>query len=166
MTDRADLEAVALRAKHKSASKRALDLAPHLAEAHASRGLAVSLTGRFEDAARIFLLAPDWVGRELLGATWSNTSAVLWPMVLGQLAGNLAHGTSAAFVGMDRAKVSMGLEALFGAPSLIGGVGGAMLHGAVGAAWGFAIPFWLLLPVWWAVLLREIKRITAAPSET
>ncbi|HMA20616.1 MAG TPA: protein kinase, partial [Gemmatimonadaceae bacterium] len=34
----------------ESASKRALELAPQLAEAHASRGLAVSLTGKFEEA--------------------------------------------------------------------------------------------------------------------
>src|SRR5688500_4782461 len=38
----------------ESASKRALDLAPHLAEAHASRGLAVSLTGQFELAEKEF----------------------------------------------------------------------------------------------------------------
>ena len=38
----------------ESASKRALELAPHLAEAHASRGLAVSLTGQFADAEREF----------------------------------------------------------------------------------------------------------------
>ena len=37
-----------------TASKRALDLAPQLAEAHASRGLAVSLTGQFELAEREF----------------------------------------------------------------------------------------------------------------
>jgi serine/threonine protein kinase/Flp pilus assembly protein TadD len=40
--------------KAESASKRALELAPHLAEAHASRGLAVSLTGKFEEAEREF----------------------------------------------------------------------------------------------------------------
>jgi serine/threonine protein kinase/Tfp pilus assembly protein PilF len=34
----------------EAASKRALELAPHLAEAHASRGLAVSLKGQFEEA--------------------------------------------------------------------------------------------------------------------
>jgi Flp pilus assembly protein TadD len=33
-----------------AASRRALELAPSLAEAHASRGLAVSLSGRFEEA--------------------------------------------------------------------------------------------------------------------
>jgi serine/threonine protein kinase/tetratricopeptide (TPR) repeat protein len=38
----------------ESASKRALELAPQLAEAHASRGLAVSLTGKFEEAEREF----------------------------------------------------------------------------------------------------------------
>jgi serine/threonine protein kinase/Flp pilus assembly protein TadD len=40
--------------KADSASRRALDLAPHLAEAHASRGLAVSLTGKFDEAEREF----------------------------------------------------------------------------------------------------------------
>jgi serine/threonine protein kinase/Tfp pilus assembly protein PilF len=40
--------------KAESASRRALDLAPHLAEAHASRGLAVSLTGQFDEAEKEF----------------------------------------------------------------------------------------------------------------
>jgi tetratricopeptide (TPR) repeat protein len=38
----------------EAASKRALELAPQLAEAHASRGLAVSLTGKFEEAEKEF----------------------------------------------------------------------------------------------------------------
>lgn len=37
-----------------SASQRALELSPHLAEAHASRGLAVSLTGQFDAAEKEF----------------------------------------------------------------------------------------------------------------
>ena len=40
-----------------AASLRALELAPALAEAHASRGLAVSLSGRFEEADREFEMA-------------------------------------------------------------------------------------------------------------
>ncbi|MEO8194664.1 MAG: protein kinase [Gemmatimonadales bacterium] len=40
--------------KAESASRRALDLAPQLAESHASRGLAVSLTGKFEEAEQEF----------------------------------------------------------------------------------------------------------------
>ncbi|MEO5903445.1 MAG: protein kinase [Gemmatimonadaceae bacterium] len=38
----------------EAASKRALELAPHLAEAHASRGVAVSLTGQFDEAEKEF----------------------------------------------------------------------------------------------------------------
>jgi TolB-like protein/Flp pilus assembly protein TadD/tRNA A-37 threonylcarbamoyl transferase component Bud32 len=41
-------------AEAESASRRALDLAPDLAEAHASRGLALSLRGNYDDAAREF----------------------------------------------------------------------------------------------------------------
>jgi serine/threonine protein kinase/Flp pilus assembly protein TadD len=41
----------------EAASRRALELAPHLAEAHASRGLAVSLTGNFEEAEQEFQTA-------------------------------------------------------------------------------------------------------------
>ncbi len=40
-----------------SASRRALELAPSLAEAHASRGLAVSLSGRFDEADTEFEMA-------------------------------------------------------------------------------------------------------------
>jgi Flp pilus assembly protein TadD len=40
-----------------AASRRALELAPSLAEAHASRGLAVSLSGRFEEANTEFEMA-------------------------------------------------------------------------------------------------------------
>jgi hypothetical protein len=65
---------------------------------------------------------------------------------------------------MDRAKVSLTLESLFGPLTLIGGVGGVLIGGAVGAAWGFAAPFWILLPVWWLVLRREARRITTAPD--
>ncbi len=38
----------------EAASRRALELAPQLAEAHAARGLAVSLTGQFDEAEREF----------------------------------------------------------------------------------------------------------------
>jgi O-antigen/teichoic acid export membrane protein len=106
----------------------------------------------------LFLIAPDGVGRALLGDTWEGTRSVLWPMILGQLGGNLAHGTTAALIGMDRAKVSLTLSAVFGPLTVIGGVVGVTLGGAEGAAWGFAAPFWLLLPFWWLMLRREVRR--------
>ena len=47
----------ALLDKGEAASKRALELAPELAEAHASRGLAVSLSNRFDEAEEEFKTA-------------------------------------------------------------------------------------------------------------
>lgn len=112
----------------------------------------------------LFLLAPESVGRALLGDTWPGTSAILWPMILGQLGGNLAHGASAALIGMDRAKVSLSLQAVFAPLTFVGGVGGALLAGAEGAAWGFAIPFWILLPFWWIRLHQQARRLDRARS--
>ncbi len=61
-----------------TASQKALDLAPELAEAHVARGLAVSLSKRFDEAEREFDLAMKldpklfeaawWYGRALLSA--------------------------------------------------------------------------------------------------
>jgi len=109
----------------------------------------------------LFLLAPDSVGRALLGDTWPGTSAILWPMILGQLGGNLAHG-AAALIGMDRAKVSLSLQAVFAPLTFVGGIGGAFLAGAEGAAWGFAAPFWILLPFWWLRLHQQARRLDRA----
>ncbi len=73
--------------KADAASRRALDLAPQLAEAHASRGMAVHLTGRFAEAEQEFeeamklnpksFEAAYFYGRACL-AQGKNEEAVKW----------------------------------------------------------------------------------------
>lgn len=109
-----------------------------------------------------FLLAPDSVGRALLGDTWVGTSAILWPMILGQLGGNLAHGPAAALIGMDRAKVSLSLQAAFAVLTFVGAIGGVLVAGAEGAAWGFAAPSWILLGFWWLKLHQQARQFGGA----
>jgi O-antigen/teichoic acid export membrane protein len=108
----------------------------------------------------LFLIAPDSVGRTLLGNSWIGTSAILLPMVLGQLGGNLAHGAAAALIAMDRAKVSLSLQMTFAPLTLLGGIGGVFVAGAEGAAWGLAAPFWILLPFWWMKLRQQARQLT------
>ena len=110
----------------------------------------------------LFLIAPDSVGRALLGDTWDETSAILWPLILGQLGGNLSHGAATALIAMDRAKVSLSLQVVFAPLTLVGGIGGVVLAGAEGAAWGFAAPFWLLLPFWWLKLRQQARGLVKA----
>ncbi len=79
-----------------SASKRALELSPHLAEAHASRGLAVSLTGQFDvaekefqeamrldpksfEAAYFYGRACNAVGKFAEGAKWFERAVTVRP---------------------------------------------------------------------------------------
>ena len=65
-----------------------------------------------------------------------------------------------ALIAMDRAKVTLSLQAVFAPLTLVGGIGGVVIAGAEGAAWGFAAPFWILLPFWWLRLRQQARGLT------
>jgi len=50
------------------------------------------------------------------------------------------------------------------------GVGGVFLGDAEGAAWGFALALWAVVPAWWVLLSREargtVSREAARPPMT
>ena len=104
-----------------------------------------------------WVLAPDALGRFLLGATWSGTDAVLLPTVLGQVAAALAIGPAAMLNALQRPRVTFGVHLVEGPLIVLGGVGGVLLGGAVGAAWGFAAVFWVVLPILWARFRHELR---------
>lgn len=109
----------------------------------------------------IFVVAPDAVGRALLGDTWPSVSEILWPTIIGQLGATLPHGPSCVLIAMDRARASLMLNIVYAPLIFIGGVGGVLLGGAYGAAWGFAAAFWVMVPLWWLRLLREVRHVAA-----
>jgi O-antigen/teichoic acid export membrane protein len=114
----------------------------------------------------IFLLAPDVVGAALLGATWPGTSAVLLAMVLGQLGQAIALGPSLMLLAMDRAPVAFAISAIEAVLALSGGVGGVLLAGAQGAAWGFTIAFWAVAPLSWIFFCAQAtwRSVSVPPS--
>ena len=63
---------------------------------------------------------------------------------------------------IDRARVTFGVHVVEAALTVTAGIGGALLAGAAGAAWGFAIAFWVVLPVLWWRFARELGRADAA----
>ena len=98
----------------------------------------------------IFVLAPGAVGGFLLGETWPQVSAILVPTVIGQVGAALSVGPAAMLYAMDRASVTFGIHAVEAALTVTGGLAGAVVAGAYGAACGFGAAFWLVLPVlWW-----------------
>jgi O-antigen/teichoic acid export membrane protein len=106
----------------------------------------------------IFVLAPDWLGYQLLGATWPGARDILWVTIIANFALSLSTGPYTMLFAMDRAKVTMVVHTLFAPLVLILGVGGAALDGARGATAGFALAYLVAAPLWWRQLRREVGR--------
>ena len=115
----------------------------------------------------IFLFLPDPIGRALLGATWPATQDVLIASIVQQAGAAIAIGPATMLYAMDRAKVTMSIHAVLSPLFLICGISGVLLGGAEGAAWGFAVAFWSVVPAWWIRALREARSVAAsnAPPE-
>ena len=109
----------------------------------------------------VFLLAPDVVGRTLLGETWDGVRAVLVPAVIGQALLAAGLGPATMLRAMDRASVTFWRHAAMSPLILAGGVGGVLLDGARGALWGFALAYAVGQPLWWFLLRREARAFVA-----
>lgn len=111
----------------------------------------------------VFVLLPDAAGRALLGDTWPGVDQVLGASIVMQAGAALSLGPSVLLYAMDRAPVTFRIHAAL-APLLgIGSIGGVLLAGAEGAAWGMAVAFWAVLPSWWLRLHREVAVLSRAP---
>lgn len=110
----------------------------------------------------MFLFVPDVVGEALLGATWAQTERVLLALVVYQAGSAIAMGPATMLYAMDRARVTLSIHAVLAPLMFLGGIGGVVLGGAEGAAWGFATAMWLVVPAWWFRMYREGRKL--APS--
>lgn len=109
----------------------------------------------------LFLVLPDAVGESLLGDSWAGTESVLLASIVGQAGAAIAIGPATMLYAMDRAKVTVRIHAVLAVLTLGLGVGGVFAGGAQGAAWGFALAFWLVVPAWWVLLRREARATVA-----
>jgi O-antigen/teichoic acid export membrane protein len=107
----------------------------------------------------LFLVLPDAVGGALLGDSWPNTKSILVASIVGQAGAAIVIGPSTMLYAMDRARVTVRVHAVLAALILGCGVGGVFLGGAEGAAWGFALAFWSLVPAWWLLVHREARGV-------
>ncbi|SDS59258.1 Membrane protein involved in the export of O-antigen and teichoic acid [Nocardioides scoriae] len=113
----------------------------------------------------LFLLVPDAWGRELLGDTWATTSQILVASIVQQAGAAIALGPAVALYAMDRARVTLSIHAVLAPLMFLGGVGGVVVGGAQGAAWGFALAYWSVAPVWWVRVRREARRLAGASAQ-
>lgn len=106
----------------------------------------------------LFVLLPAAAGQALLGDTWAGTDTVLVASVVGQAGAAIAIGPATMLYAMNRAAVTMRIHTAQAPLFVVFGVGGVLLAGAPGAAWGMAAAFWVVVPAWWAGVRREARR--------
>jgi O-antigen/teichoic acid export membrane protein len=106
-----------------------------------------------------FLLAPDALGRALLGDTWDGVSEILFASVVGNALLASGIGPATMLQAMDRARMTLVLSAVECGLAFVAGVVGIVLWDVQGAVWGFAAAYAVMSPFWWFRLRREVRRL-------
>lgn len=105
----------------------------------------------------LLLLLPNAVGEALLSETWTPARPVVLPLTVSMAAAGIL---SAALVGLRAtgdARRSLRSRLWVAAVLLPVALAGAVLNGAVGAAWGYAVAQSIGAVLWWHALLRSLR---------
>jgi O-antigen/teichoic acid export membrane protein len=113
------------------------------------RMIAASLAGVSLAWALAIYLLPDSVGREILGASWVASHAIVVPLGVMTAAAGAQLGAVAGVLSLGEVRVAMVTQIVEGGLTLTGGLAGAILGGASGAAWGMAAAFTVEAVMWW-----------------
>jgi O-antigen/teichoic acid export membrane protein len=98
----------------------------------------------------LVLMIPPDIGRMFLGANWPNARAIITPLSIGALGYALSFGAAAGLRALAAAKRSLRARFVDALSVLIFPLSGAVLNGATGAAWGYALAGLLKIPnAWW-----------------
>lgn len=107
------------------------------------------------------LLVPDRAGELVLGGVWHSASELIVPATLGVAGAGLGTGAAAGLRALAAARRSLRCQLFASACYVGGGLGGAVVAGTVGSAWGVAAATVCASAVWWLQLrsaLRERHR--------
>lgn len=107
------------------------------------------------------LLMPDRLGELVLGGVWHSASQLIVAITLGVAGAGLGTGAAAGLRALGAARRSLRCQLFASACYVGGGLGGAVVAGTVGSAWGVAAATLSSSAVWWLQLrsaLREHHR--------
>ncbi|MFI1657304.1 hypothetical protein ACH4ZU_20695 [Streptomyces sp. NPDC020472] len=103
------------------------------------------------------LLVPDRLGELVLGGVWHSASELIVPATLGVAGAGLGTGAAAGLRALGAARRSLRAQLFASACYVTGGLGGAVVAGTVGSAWGVAAATAAGSAVWW-LQLRSASR--------
>ncbi|MFI9310665.1 hypothetical protein [Streptomyces triculaminicus] len=107
------------------------------------------------------LLVPDRFGELVLGGVWHSASELIVPATLGVAGASLGTGAAAGLRALAAARRSLRCQLIASTFYVSGGLGGAVVAGTVGSAWGVAAATSSSAAMWWLQLrsaLRERHR--------
>ncbi len=108
-----------------------------------------------------FLAFGDTLGPIVLGKTWEQARSVLLPLSLAAVAWGLWLGATVGLRALQEFGRSLRVRSIVSGLNVIGGLVGAVLGGATGAAWGLGITYMLGVGLWW----REFAKARRKPSQ-
>jgi O-antigen/teichoic acid export membrane protein len=98
----------------------------------------------------IVLLLPAGLGETVLGANWQNARSIVVPLSILSVGYAFAFGAMAGLRALAAAKRSLRVRFVDATSILVFPLGGAVLGGASGAAWGLAVAGLVKIPnAWW-----------------
>ncbi|MFB7836398.1 hypothetical protein [Streptomyces sp. NPDC056056] len=103
------------------------------------------------------LLVPDRLGEFVLGGVWQAASGLIVPAVLGVAAASLGTGAAAGLRALAAARRSLRCQLIASTLYVGGGLGGAVVAGTVGSAWGVAAATLGSSAVWWLELRSALR---------
>jgi O-antigen/teichoic acid export membrane protein len=103
------------------------------------------------------LLVPDRLGELVLGDVWSSASAIIVPVTLGVAGAGLGTGAAAGLRALAAARRSLRCQLFASAFYVGGGLGGAVVAGTAGSAWGVAGAALCSSAVWWLQLRSALR---------
>ena len=118
-------------------------------------GLSVGLASVIGAWVLVLALLPVTMGQALLGDSWAEAQVVLVPLGLALVAQGVSGGALVGLRVLADAKSSLRARIIDSAFGFVLGVGGALIGGALGAAWGVAAGEWVSAVVFIGYFLRS-----------
>jgi O-antigen/teichoic acid export membrane protein len=115
----------------------------------------------------ILFLLPDVAGRLVLGSVWLPALALIVPATVSTMSAGFTTGAAAGLRALGAARRSLRAQLLVSVVTVVGGLVGAVIAGALGSYWGVALANVFRIGVWWWQLRAALRERTAsaAPGE-
>lgn len=103
------------------------------------------------------LLVPDRGGELVLGDVWQAASELIVPATLSVAGAGLGSGAAAGLRALGAARLSLRCQLIASGCYVVGGLGGAVVGGTIGSAWGVASASLCGSAVWWLQLRSALR---------